>query len=100
MEKMDIQAERRNTAEAKEKLKKYQQEAEEKLGKYQQEAEKKIEDIQRKHGEEIQRKHIEDIITMSKEYGADKPSITEKLIEKCGLNRYEAEEAIAQYWKE
>ena len=86
MEKMDIQAERRNTEEAQKKLKEYQQEAEKKLDRYQQEA------------EEARRRHIEDIIAVAKEYGADKPAITEKLIEKCSLNRKEAEEAIERYW--
>ena len=119
MEKMDIQAERRNTAEAQKKLKEYQQEAEEKLGRYQQEAEKKLDRYQQEakeerdryqqeakeeleryqqEAEEAKRRHIEDIIAVAKEYGADKPSIVEKVIEKCSLDRKEAEEVIEQYW--
>ena len=119
MEKMDIQAERRNTEEARKKLKEYQQEAEEKLGRYQQEAEKKLDRYQQEakeerdryqqeakeeleryqqEAEEAKRRHIEDIIAVAKEYGADKPSIVEKVIEKCSLDRKEAEEVIEQYW--
>lgn len=88
MEKMDIQAERRNTAKAKAELEKTKQE----LEKSRKDAEKAQKDAVEKE--------IMTIVTISRKYGASKEQAAQEVIEHCHLERKEAEEKAALYWEE
>lgn len=75
MEKMDIQAERRNTQEAREELEKTKQ---------------KLSDTEKQF--------IHYIITTSKEQSASKEETVAKLMSNCHKTQTEAEALIEQYW--
>lgn len=77
MEKMDIQEERRKTAEAQQKS----AEAQQKL-------------------EEAQKESVRTIISLCMEFGRTKEETVQKLMEKASLNKEQAETAIKRYWKE
>ena len=70
MEKMDIQEERRKTAEAQQKL------------------------------EEAQKESVRTIISLCMEFGRTKEEAVQKLMEKASLNKEQAETAVKHYWKE
>lgn len=80
MEKMDIQAERRNTAQAR-------KEAEE--------AKRKAEETQRKAEAII----IQKLVETCRELGASKDVAISKIMEKCGLEKSEANEKVDLYWE-
>ncbi len=93
MEKMDIQAERRNTAEAKREAEEMRQklcEAEQR----QQEAEQRRQEAEQRQ-QESARETIKAIISLCKELGGDKETAINQLMEKAGLTR-EAE--VGKYW--
>ena len=76
-EKMDIQAERRKTAEALQRL----EEAERKIG----------------HEKE---QVIKGMIEILQECGIAKKQVIIKVAEKCGLTQQEAEKKVKMYWRE
>ena len=80
-EKMDIQAERRKTAEALQRL---------------EEAEQKVTEAERKAKEQT----IEAMIEYAQELGAGEEQVIEKVIEKFNMTQQEAEERVEKYWKE
>lgn len=82
MEKMDIQAERRNTQEAREKLEKAKQELSQTKNKL----------------SDTEKQFIHYIITTSKEQSASKEETVEKLMSNCHKTQAEAEALIEQYW--
>ena len=89
-EKMDIQAERRKTAEALQRL----EEAEHKAT----EAEHKATEAERKFGHEKEQV-IKGMIESLQECGIVKKQVIIKLAEKCGLTQNAAEEKVELYWK-
>ena len=70
MEKMDIQAERRNTAEA------------------------------RKQAEEAKNLAIQAVVSLCQEFQTTKDTAVKQVMEKCSLSQSEAEEKVNRYWKE
>lgn len=84
MEKIDIQAERRNTADANRRA----DEAEERADKAEERA-----DITEENG-------IKSLIEVCQELGASKDSAIRKLMEKNGLSMEAALEKTALYWKD
>ena len=74
MEKMDIQEERRKTAEAQQKL----------------------EEAQKENAEAS----VRTIISLCMEFGRTKEEAVQKLIDKASLNKEQAETAVKHYWKE
>lgn len=74
MEKMDIQEERRKTAEAQQKL----------------------EEAQKENAEAS----VRTIISLCMEFGRTKEEAVQKLMEKASLNKEQAETAVKHYWKE
>ena len=80
-EKMDIQAERRKTAEALQRL---------------EEAEQKVTEAERKAKEQT----IEAMIEYAQELGADEEQVVAKVIEKFNMTQQEAEQKVKMYWKE
>lgn len=74
MEKMDIQEERRKTAEAQQKL----------------------EAVQKQNAEA----NVCTIISLCMEFGSTKEEAVQKLMEKASLNKEQAETAVGRYWKE
>lgn len=69
MEKMDIQLERRRTAEAERKAK------------------------------EAEKSKIKSVIELCQEFGASEEIAVRKLVEKYGLSLEEAEKKVDEYWK-
>ena len=87
MEKMDIQAERRNTAQARKEAEEAKREAKE--------AQRKAEEVQRKAETTI----IQKLVETCRELGASKDVAISKLMEKCGLEKSEANEKVDLYWE-
>ena len=83
MEKMDIQAERRNTAQAKEELEKTRQELV----------------AAHKEAESIKENIIQTLVETCQKLGATKDVAISKVMEKCGLGRSAASEKVESYWK-
>ena len=83
-EKMDIQAERRKTAEALQRL---------------EEAEHKATEAERKLGHEKEQV-IKGMIESLQECGIAKKQVIIKVAEKCGLTQQEAEKNVKMYWRE
>lgn len=88
MEKMDIQEERRKTAEAQQRLKRERQEK--------QIIQKKLDALQQENAEAS----VRTIISLCMEFGRTKEEAVQKLIDKASLNKEQAETAIKRYWKE
>lgn len=91
MEKMDIQLERRNTAEQRaraEAAEKRAEEAEQKAEEAEQKAEQKIHSICRM------------LISLYQQQNLDKESIKQQLISKLQLKESEADELLEMFWKE
>ena len=86
MEKMDIQAERRNTAEQRERADK----AEERADKAEERADK---------AEAIVEKGLQLFIETCREVQMPREIILGKLVEKYGISKEEAEEWISKYWE-
>ena len=84
MEKMDIQAERRNTANAERRA---------------DQAEKRAAEAQQL-SELTEKNSIRSIVELCQELGAPKAAAAEKLMEKMHLGQEEALEKTALYWKE
>ena len=84
MEKMDIQAERRNTANAERRA---------------DQAEKRAAEAQLL-SELTEKNSIKSIVELCQELGAPKAAAAEKLMEKMHLGQEEALEKTALYWKE
>jgi len=76
MEKMDIQAERRNTAEQKKRADKAEERA-----------------------DKAEENTIQTLIETCQELGASKEDTLQKIMEKCGLTKTQSIEKIALYWK-
>lgn len=84
MEKMDIQLERRRTAEAERKAEEAERKAEKKV----KEAEKEFSEV-----------NIKSVIELCQEFGASEEIAVRKLVEKYGLSLEEAEKKVDEYWK-
>ena len=110
-EKMDIQAERRKTAEALQRLEEAEHkateaeqkatEAERKVTEAEQkvtEAEQKATEAERKLGHEKEQV-IKGMIESLQECGIAKKQVIIKVAEKCGLTQNVAEEKVKLYWK-
>lgn len=91
MEKMDIQAERRNTANAERRADQAEKRAAE--------AQKHLEEAQLL-SELTEKNSIKSIVELCQELGAPKAAAAEKLMEKMHLGQEEAMEKTALYWKE
>ena len=104
MEKMDIQAERRNTAQAKEELEKTRRELEaahkeaEAANKEAEAAHKEAE-AAHKEAESIKENTIQTLVETCHELGTTKDVAISKVMEKCGLNMPEASKKVELYWK-
>lgn len=83
MEKMDIQAERRKTAEALRELDEARREADE----------------TRQQLEEAEERFIKAMIESVQEFGADKQQTIQKVMEKFDLPQNEAEKKVELYWR-
>ena len=77
MEKMDIQAERRNTAEAR----------------------KQAEEA-KNLAIEAAEKAIQAVVSLCQEFQTTKDTAVKQVMEKCSLSQSEAEEKVNRYWKE
>lgn len=88
MEKMDIQAERRNTANEKKRADEAQRRAEE--------AERRADEAEKRANE----KDIKAFIEACQELGASREAARDKLIEKKGLSEAVSLEKMALYWKD
>ena len=105
MEKMDIQAERRNTANAKKEAAEAKKEAEE-AKKEAAEAKKEAAEAKKEAAEAEKRadKSEEDNIRLSvelcQELGASKDSAVRKLMEKRNMSLETAQEKIMLYWRD
>ena len=88
MEKMDIQAERRNTANEKKRADEAQRRAEE--------AERRADEAEKWANE----KDIKAFIEACQELGASREAARDKLIEKKGLSEAVSLEKMALYWKD
>lgn len=91
MEKMDIQAERRNTAEARKQAEEAQKRAEE--------AQRKLQESEKKK-KEMETIAIEAVISICQEFNTTKAETIAKVMDKCMLSQTEAEAKVNQYWKE
>lgn len=97
MEKMDIQAERRNTAEARKQADEAEKRADE--------AVKRLEDTKEqlekslKYAEEIRRENLAAIINTAQKFGANKAQAAEQLMQVHNLSHEEAEAEVNRYWK-
>ncbi|MDO4331136.1 MAG: Rpn family recombination-promoting nuclease/putative transposase [Eubacteriales bacterium] len=107
MEKMDIQAERRNTAEARKRAEIAEKKADE-AEKKAEEAAQKLESMgkrleeSRKYAQEIERKVQENrsiIVAVAQKFGASKGQAAEQLAQALGLGDEEAEAEVNRYWK-
>ena len=99
-EKMDIQAERRKTAEALQRL----EEAEHKATEAEQkatEAERKTKEakLQVAEAEQKTEQTVKAMIEYAQELGANQNQLITRLIEKFNLDQQEAEESVEKYWK-
>ena len=83
MDKMDIQAERRKTAEAEKRA---------------EEAEKKAEGVEKK-AEEAEKKAVMEIIKMGRDCGGTKEFVTKRLCDKYGFDEKEAKGKVDLYWE-
>lgn len=83
MQKMDIQAERRNTAREKERADAAQKQAQE----------------AQKQKDEMQEESIKSVIELCREFGASQDITIGKLVKNCHLQPGEAMEKIAEYWE-
>ena len=83
MQKMDIQAERRNTAREKERADAAQKQAQE----------------AQKQKDEMQEESIKSVIELCREFGASQDITIGKLVKNCHLQPGEATEKIAEYWE-
>lgn len=102
MEKMDIQAERRNTAEARAELEKAKQELEKSrkdAEKAQKDAEKVREELE-KVQKSARENEIKVMVNICRKHGVSKEQAAREIIENCHLEQKEAEEKVALYWKE
>lgn len=102
MEKMDIQAERRNTAEARAELEKAKQELEKSrkdAEKAQKDAEKVREELE-KVQKSARENEIKVMVNICRKHGVSKEQAAREVIENCHLKQKEAEEKVALYWKE
>ena len=88
---MDIQAERRNTANAERRADQAEKRAAE--------AQKHLEEAQLL-SELTEKNSIRSIVELCQELGAPKAAAAEKLMEKMHLGQEEAMEKTALYWKE
>ena len=84
MEKMDIQEERRKTAEARKEAQAVQEEA-------QKEAQKAQEACSRAQ---------KNTVLLCQKYGASKENAIQELMDTCSLELEEAQQQVALYWKE
>lgn len=98
MEKMDIQAERRNTANAERRADNAEKRAN-RAEKRAAEAQKHLEEAQQL-SELTEKNSIKSIVELCQELGAPKAAAAEKLMEKMHLGQEEALEKTALYWKE
>ena len=97
MEKMDIQAERRNTAQAKEELEKTRRELE--AAHKEAEAAYKEAEAAHKEAESIKENTIQTLVETCHELGTTKDVAISKVMEKCGLNMSEASKKVELYWE-
>lgn len=86
IEKMDIQAERRNTEKARQETEDARRRTEEERHRAE-EAERKVEEM------------IENMILLCQELGTSREAAVEKLVEQCGLEHTLAENKVNLYWK-
>lgn len=84
IEKMDIQAERRNTAEARAEVERVKREAEEKA---------------QMMKEDMKKDMARSLVRVCRELGATKEETVEKIINNCGMDEKEASEKVDLYWK-
>lgn len=104
MEKMDIQAERRNTVREKKRADRAEKRAE-KAEERADRAEKRADQAEKKAAEALSRtaiaeeNEIKSIIEVCQELGASKDSVIERLMEKKNLSREVSLEKTAVYWK-
>lgn len=100
MEKMDIQLERRNTAEQRQRAEEAEKKAEE-AEKKAQEAGKKAEEAEKKTEEAEQEKsalyHI--LISTCQDQGMSRESVKQKLLTEAGLEEAEADKRLEMFWK-
>ena len=99
MEKMDIQAERRNTREALAKLAEAEEKAEQRVKEAVKEAEEKAEE-KAKEAKEANEKAEQAITALCQKYGGTKEEAAEIFMKEYGLSQTEAEEKVKRYWKE
>ena len=101
MEKMDIQAERRNTAEARAELKKARQELEQSKKELEQskQALEQSKQALEQNKEISQENTIRSIISICQELGTSKEITMEKVQTNCHLDQKTAEEKVNLYWK-
>ncbi len=81
-EKIDIQAERRNTEEARKDATEARKDATE----------------ARKEAAKAKENLIKSCVSLCQEFGSTRETAIEKLMEKCGLSRKQAEEKVNLYW--
>ncbi len=93
MEKMDIQAERRKTKEAEQKLAEAERTAEQRATQVREELTEKIKEkeLQLENG-------IKSFVQLCQEFHMEKENATARLIEKYDLSRADAENKIQKYW--
>lgn len=113
IEKMDIQAERRNTAEARAEAQKAQEEAKrarEEAEKAREEAKAEVERAKREAEEKAQmlKEDMEEkmkkdmarsLVRVCRELGATKEETVEKIIRNCNMDEKEASEKVDIYWQ-
>ena len=90
MDKMDIQAERRKTAEAVKKAEEAEREAEKRVVEAEREAEKRI--------EEAYDKGIESVIKTCKKLNATKEVAINQILETYARSLEETEKLVERYW--
>ncbi len=86
MDKMDIQAERRKTAEAQKALDKARKEAADAIDKVQKEMAQEREN------------RIRDVVSVGKQFGATKEELAGRLRKTHGISQEEAMEKVELYW--
>lgn len=105
IEKMDIQAERRNTAEARAQLEQERKEAE----KERKEARAQLEKIRReteavRREAETYKENVEsmirEMVLLSRDLGIDKDAAVKKIMTACRIDQITAQQKVDLYWND
>lgn len=95
IEKMDIQAERRNTAQARLEAQKAREEARVEIERVKKQTEKAVQVLKA----DMEKDMVRSLVATCRELGATKEMTVEKVVKNCGMEEKEAAKKVDMYWK-